>query len=56
MHKFSAFNIKSISRLNNSEANLLANVASKLFPAEGLFSEHIFDRVVVHTISPRQHN
>jgi hypothetical protein len=36
MHKFSAFNIKSIPRLNNYEADLLANVASKLFPAEGL--------------------
>jgi hypothetical protein len=36
MHKFFAFNIKSIPRLNNSEADLLANVASKLFPAEGL--------------------
>jgi ribonuclease HI len=36
MNKFSAFNINSIPRLNNSEADLLANVASKLFPAEGL--------------------
>jgi ribonuclease HI len=38
MNKFSAFNINSIPRLNNSEANLLANVASKLFLAEGLSS------------------
>ena len=36
MNKFSAFNINSIPRLNNSEADLLANVASKLLPAEGL--------------------
>jgi ribonuclease HI len=36
MHKFSAFNINSIPRLNNSEADLLANVASKLFLVEGL--------------------
>ena len=36
MNKFSAFNINSIPRLNNSKADLLANVASKLFPAEGL--------------------
>jgi ribonuclease HI len=36
MHKLSTFNIKSIPRLNNSKADLLANVASKLFPAEGL--------------------
>jgi ribonuclease HI len=36
MNKFVAFNINSIPRLNNSEADLLANVASKLFPAEGL--------------------
>ena len=36
MNKFSTFNINYISRLNNSEADLLANVASKLFPAEGL--------------------
>jgi len=36
MHKFSAFNIKSIPRLNNSEVDLLANFTSKLFPAEGL--------------------
>jgi hypothetical protein len=36
MHKFSTFNIKSIPRLNNYEADLLANIASKLFPTEGL--------------------
>jgi hypothetical protein len=36
MNKFSAFNINSMPRLNNSEADLLANVASKLFPTEGL--------------------
>jgi hypothetical protein len=36
MNKFSAFNINYIFRLNNSEADLLANVASKLLPAEGL--------------------
>jgi hypothetical protein len=36
MNKFSAFNINSIPRLNNSKDDLLANVASKLFPTEGL--------------------
>jgi ribonuclease HI len=36
MNKFFAFNINSIPRMNNSEADLLANVASKLLPAEGL--------------------
>ena len=36
MNKFSSFNINSIPRLNNFEADLLANVASKLFPTEGL--------------------
>jgi ribonuclease HI len=36
MHNFSSFNINSIPRLNNFEANLLFNVASKLFPTEGL--------------------
>jgi ribonuclease HI len=36
MSKFFAFNINSIPRLNNSEADLLDNVASKLLPAEGL--------------------
>jgi ribonuclease HI len=36
MHKFLAFNINSIPRMSNSEADLLANVASKLLPAEGL--------------------
>ena len=36
MNKFSAFNINSIPILNNSEEDLLANVASKLLPAEGL--------------------
>jgi ribonuclease HI len=36
MNKFSTFNINSIPRLNNSEADLLANVASNFFPAEGL--------------------
>jgi hypothetical protein len=36
MQTFSAFNINSIPRLSNLEADLLANVASKLLPAEGL--------------------
>ena len=36
MNKFSSFNINSIPRINNVEENLLANVASKLLPAEGL--------------------
>jgi ribonuclease HI len=36
MHKIFKFNIKSILRLNNYEADLLVNVASKLFPIEGL--------------------
>jgi hypothetical protein len=36
INKFSAFNINSIPRSNNTEADLLANVASKLLPAEGL--------------------
>jgi ribonuclease HI len=36
MYKLFAFNINSIPILNNSEAELFANVASKLFPAEGL--------------------
>jgi ribonuclease HI len=36
MYKFSAFNINSIPRLNNFEANLLANVTSKILPIEGL--------------------
>jgi ribonuclease HI len=36
MQKFSAFNINSIPRLSNLEVDLLANVASKLLPAEGL--------------------
>ena len=36
MNKFSSFNIHSIPILNNSEEDLLANVASKLFPTEGL--------------------
>jgi hypothetical protein len=48
MNKFSSFNINSIPRLNNSEAYLLANVASKLFPAKGLspdaFSVQLFFR------------
>jgi hypothetical protein len=41
MHKFLAFNINSIPRMSNSEEDLLANVASKLFPAEG-FSSNVF--------------
>jgi ribonuclease HI len=36
IRKFIAFNISSIPRSSNSEADLLANVASKLLPAEGL--------------------
>ena len=36
MNKFSSFNINSIPKLNNAEADLLANVASILFPTEGL--------------------
>jgi ribonuclease HI len=42
MNKFSAFNINSIPRLNNVEADLLANVASKLLPAEGLSPNTFF--------------
>jgi ribonuclease HI len=41
IHKFSAFNINSIPRMSNSEASLLANVASKLLPTEG-FSPNAF--------------
>jgi ribonuclease HI len=36
INKFSAFNINSIPRSSNAEADLLANVASKLLLAEGL--------------------
>jgi ribonuclease HI len=36
INKFSAFNINSIPRSNKTEADLPANVASKLLPAEGL--------------------
>jgi ribonuclease HI len=36
INKFSAFNINSIPRSSNAEADLLANVASKLLPADGL--------------------
>jgi hypothetical protein len=38
IHNFLAFNINSIPRLSNYEANLLANVGSKLFPVEGISS------------------
>jgi hypothetical protein len=36
IHKFLSFNINSIPRSSNSEADLLANVASKLLSVEGL--------------------
>jgi hypothetical protein len=36
INEFSAFNINSIPRSNNAEVDLLANVASKLLPTEGL--------------------
>jgi ribonuclease HI len=36
INKFFAFNINSIPRSSNTEADLLANVASKLLPADGL--------------------
>jgi hypothetical protein len=36
MHNFSPFNINSIPRLGNFEADLLANVTSKILPVEGL--------------------
>jgi ribonuclease HI len=36
INKFSAFNINSIPRSSNTEADLLANVASKFLPADGL--------------------
>jgi ribonuclease HI len=42
MNKFFAFNINSIPRLNNVEVDLLANVASKLLPAEGLSPDAFF--------------
>jgi ribonuclease HI len=35
IQKFSSFNINSVPRLSNSEVDLLANVASKLFTVEG---------------------
>ena len=41
MKKISSFNINSIPRLSNSEADLLANVASKLLFIEGL-SPNVF--------------
>jgi ribonuclease HI len=48
MNTFSSFNINFIPRLNNSKEDLLANVASKLFPVEGLsldaFSVELFFR------------
>jgi hypothetical protein len=55
IHKFLTLNINSIPRLGNSEVDLLANVASKLFPVEGLspnafsvellFRPSIFDNI-----------
>jgi hypothetical protein len=42
MNKFSTFNINSIPRLNNFEADLLANAASKLFLVEGLSPNAFF--------------
>jgi ribonuclease HI len=42
INKFVAFNINSIPRLNKYEADLLANVASKLFPVEGLSPDAFF--------------
>jgi ribonuclease HI len=41
MNKLLAFNINSIPRMSNSEVDLLANVDSKLWPAEG-FSPNAF--------------
>jgi hypothetical protein len=41
INKFLSFNISSIPRSSNSEADLLANVASKLLPVEG-FSPNSF--------------
>jgi hypothetical protein len=46
MNKFSSFNINSIRRLNNSEADLLANVASKLFAVEGLSPNAFFVKLL----------
>jgi ribonuclease HI len=56
MNKFSAFNINSIPRLNNSEADLLANVASKLFPAEGLSPDAFSVELLFRPSSSRQHH
>jgi hypothetical protein len=50
MHKFSSFNINSITRLTNSEDDLLANVASKLFPIEGL-SPNVFSIELLFSLS-----
>jgi hypothetical protein len=41
MNKFLPFNINSITRMSHSEADLLANVASKMLSAEGL-SPNVF--------------
>jgi hypothetical protein len=56
MNKFFAFNINYIPRLNNFEADLLDNVASKLFPTEGLspnafFVELLFKPSILENIT-----
>jgi hypothetical protein len=56
MCKFSAFNINSIPRLSNSKFDLLANIASKLFPVEGLspnvfFIEFLFKLSILDNIT-----
>jgi hypothetical protein len=48
----SAFNINSIPRLNNSEADLLANVASKLFLVEGLSPDVFSIELLFRTFVP----
>jgi ribonuclease HI len=56
INKFSTFNINSIPRSNNTEADLLANVASKLLPAEGLSPNAFSVELLFLPSVPRQYH
>ena len=46
MNKFEAFNIKSIPCTLNSKADMLANVASNLFPSDDFSNDNFFFELI----------
>ena len=52
MNKFEAFNIKSIPHTLNFEVDMLANVASNLFPSDDFSHETFFVELIYRSSIP----